>query len=167
MASIVSVNTYTHNVTYVTDKMLNSLKYIISLVGLDPTKFVSDWKTYDLGVQTWLQSRHLESIILEVADSSGSLVTRCDFTIDYSYGSGDGTMWVDTDALKHAITKFGTIPSQCNYNIIVTTSPGRPHVPGWQSVNFLSTEGFIKQGLGTTIGTQTIGAQASYWRKSL
>ena len=166
MASLVSVNTYTHSVTYVTDQMLRSLRYIITWSGLDPNNFVSEWSSYERAVQTWLQSRHLKTVVLEIISSSGSLVTRCDFDIDYTYGGGEGAMWVDTDAIKFAIAKFGTIPSQCKYSITLMTSPGRPDVYGWGTGNLLSTSGFVKQSLGTTIGTHAIGTQAAYWRKS-
>lgn len=44
MSTFVVVNTYTHSVTYVTDKMLMSLKEIIRCSGLSPEKFVTDWK---------------------------------------------------------------------------------------------------------------------------
>lgn len=166
MGTLVSVNTYTHSVTYVTDQMLRSLKFIITNTGLDPNKFVNDWATYDLGVKTWLHSRHLQTVVLEVQSPSGSLVTRCDFDIDYGYGNGEGSMWVDTDALQFAIAKFGLYPSSCTYNVKLVIAPGSPDVPGWGAGTFLSTDGYIKQGLGTTIGTNAIGANASYWRKS-
>jgi len=165
MSTLVSVNTYSHSVTYVTDKMLKSLRYIITNTGLDPNKFVSDWKSYELAVETWLNSRHLKTVVLEVVSASGSLVTRCDFDIDYTYGSGEGSMWIDTDALKFAIAKFGTIPAFCSYSITLVNSPGRPDVIGWGPSTLLSSDGFTKQSLGTTIGTHAIGAQASYYRK--
>lgn len=166
MSTLVAVNTYSHSVTFVTDKMLKSLRYIITSTGLDPNKFVSDWKSYELAVETWLTSRHLRTVVLEVISPGGSLVTRCDFDINYTYGSGEGSMWADTDALKYAIAKFGTIPAFCTYSISLVNAPGRPDVVGWGPGTFLSTDGFIKQSLGTTIGTHAIGAQASYWRKS-
>lgn len=165
MASIVSVHSYTHSVTYVTDQMLNSLKKIITGIGLDPSKFVNDWNTYERGINTWLQSKHLKEAFLEVTSSTGSFVTRCDFTIDYSYGNGDGTMWVDPQAVKNAIAKFGAIPSTCNYQVKLTVAPGAADVQGWSNTTLLSTAGFVKQSIGTTIGTNSIGAQASYWRK--
>jgi Bacterial HORMA domain 2 len=56
MASSVTVYTYTHSVTYVTQKMLSSIKQIILDIGLDPAKFASDFNTYDVGVRTWLES---------------------------------------------------------------------------------------------------------------
>ena len=84
----------------------------------------------------------------------------------YGYGNGDGSMWVDTDAVRFAIIKFGSIPANCQYRLITRTKAGRPDVPGMSSTTFLSTTGFVRQSLGTTIGTHAIGAQAEYWRKA-
>jgi hypothetical protein len=39
MTTTVSVNTYTHSVTYVADNILKSIKDIIRLSGLNPAKF--------------------------------------------------------------------------------------------------------------------------------
>lgn len=166
MATSVLVNTYTHSVTYVTDKMLNSLRTIITGIGLDPTKFTNNWAVYERGVKTWLESKHLKEAVLEITSSSGSLVTRCDFTIDYSYNGGDGAMWLDTDAIKYSIAKLGVIAKECNYALKLNLGTGAPSVDGWYDCEFLSTTGFVKQSLGTTIGTNAIGAQAGYWRKS-
>ena len=165
MGTLVSVNTYTHSVTYVTDQMLRSLRKIITWIGLDEQNFVSDWTLYERAVQTWLASRDLKTVVLEIVNPSDNLVNRCDFDINYTYGTGEGSMWVDTDAIRHAIAKFGVIPSQCTYSITLVTNPSRPDVDGWVRSRLRSTDGFIKQSLGTTIGTHAIGAQASYWRK--
>lgn len=54
--SSVSVNTYTHSVTYLADNMLKSVKDIIFLSGLDPSAFVGEWGVYQNGMKTWLQS---------------------------------------------------------------------------------------------------------------
>jgi hypothetical protein len=164
MASIVSVNTYTHSVTFVTDQMLNSLKKIITGIGLDPQKFVSDWSLYERGVKAWLDSKHLKEAVLEIT-SEGNLVSRCDFTIDYSYSTGDGTMWVDADAIRYSLIKMGVKPNLCTYSLKLRVGPGAPDVVGWADCEFLSTAGFVKQNIGTTIGTNDIGAQSSYWRK--
>jgi hypothetical protein len=75
-------------------------------------------------------------------------------------------MWVDTDAIRYSIRKLGVIPSACTYRLILSTKQGRPDVLGWGSGQLHSTAGFTRQGLGTTIGTHAIGANASYWRKT-
>jgi hypothetical protein len=145
--------------------MLNSLKRIIIGVGLDPAKFVSNWSVYEIGVKTWLETKHLKEAVLEITNPSGSLVSRCDFIIDYSYSTGDGTMWVDADAIKYSLIKLGVKPNECSYAVKLNLVQGAPDVAGWKDCEFLSTTGFVKQNLGTTIGTNHIGAQTGYWRK--
>lgn len=165
MSSIVSVNTFTHSVTYVTDKMLGSLRTIITGIGLNPGKFTDNWQLYERGVKTWLESKHLKEAVLEITSTSGTFVTRCDFTIDYSYSGGDGAMWVDTDGIRFSIAKLGFVAKDCNYSLKLSLGAGAPSVEGWYDCEFLSTAGFVKQSLGTAIGTNVIGAQAGYWRK--
>lgn len=166
MGSNVSVNTQAHSITYVTDQLLQSLKLIITEIGLDKSKFVGQWPSYDLGISTWLKSGHLSALILEVTNS-GTLVTRCDFTINYTYGTGDGSMWIDTDAIRNTISKFGAIPASCDYKVVATLNFGAPSVIGWGDTTLHSVSGFVKQSIGTTIGTHTIGAQTDYWRKAV
>lgn len=165
MSTLVVVNTYTHSVTYVTDKMLMSLKEIIRLSGLSPEKFVADWKVLQRGIRTWLNSRDLESVHLEVfSPKANTLIGRWDFDI-YFGTSGDGGMWVNTDDIKYHILKAGQWPASCDYEVILTTKPGRPNVEGWGSTSFRSTEGFVRQSLGTTIDGNGISSGAAYWRK--
>ena len=90
MSTFIVVNTYTHSVTFVTDKMLMSLKEIIRCSGLSPEKFVADWRVLQRGISTWLNSRDLETVILEVYNpKTDALIGRWDFEIFYGL-SGDG-----------------------------------------------------------------------------
>jgi len=131
MSTLVFVNTYTHSVTFVTDKMLTSLKRIISWIGLDVGKLTRDWEVLERGIRTWLGTQDLTTMVLEVYQpGSWTLVNRWDFDVDYRYGSGDdGTMWVDTDAIRNAIRKCGFDPAGCEYRIIAVTKPGRSLSP--------------------------------------
>lgn len=56
MSTVVSVNTYTHSVTYVTDKLLTSIKNIVRLSGLNPAKLASDWTVLERGIKKWLEA---------------------------------------------------------------------------------------------------------------
>jgi hypothetical protein len=167
MSTIVLVNTYTHSVTFVANNLLTSLKRIIVWSGLDPAKIVQDWAVLERGLQTWLHGRYLESVILEVyASGTQNLVNRWDFDLGYSYGADDdGEMWTDPDAIRHAIAKCGLNPARCDYRIIATTKAGRPDVPGWGSTQLLSTDGFVRHSVGTTIGANPLAARTAYWRK--
>jgi hypothetical protein len=165
--STVATYSYTHSVTYVADNILKSLKDIIRLSGLDPAKLVNNWDSNLLAIKTWLDSGHLEKVILEIYNpSNGALVIRWDIDIVYSWSSsGDGSFWTDTEQLRYAIGKAGILPSDANYDLILHTKSGRPDVQGWGSCDYRSTEGMVKQSLGATIEHSGLGGQAGYWRK--
>lgn len=167
MSKIVSVNTYTHSVTYLSDNILKSLKHLILMVGLDPGQFVADWTLFDRGLQTWIKSRHLEGATIEIFNkNSDSLVFRFDFEIDYSYGSGDdGDFWVDSTPIKNAVYKAGITASSCNYSIKLKNKAGRPDATGFVPCSFRSTDGFVQQSVGTIIGTNYLSSNSTYWRK--
>lgn len=166
MSTTVVVNTYTHTATYVASKLLLSIKEIVRESGLDPAKLSDQWVVLERGVSTWLESRHLRSLRLEIWDpSTGRLVIPWDLEIVYGY-TGDGSLWTDTAALRYSIVKAGVIPAKCNYDVIATTAPGRPTVPGWADTSLRSTDGFTRYTVGSTIGGNGIGASVSYWVKS-
>ena len=164
MSTFVVVNTYTHSVTYVTDKMMMSLKEIIRCSGLSPEKFVADWRVLHRGISTWLNSQDLENVILEVYNpTTDALIGRWDFEMYYG-STGDGAMWVNTDDIKYHILKSGQWPSACDYRIVLTTKRGRHDVAGWSATTLRSTDGFVRQSLGTTIDGNGLKSGTAYWR---
>jgi hypothetical protein len=166
MSTYVSVNTYTHAVTYVTDKLLTSIKTIVRLSGLTPDKLTNQWTVLERGVNAWLQSRDLEELHLEVYHPvTDTLIGRWDFAIFYGF-QGDGAFWVDPDAIKYHIAKQGIWPGSCEYRIVATTKPGRPDVQGWSRTTLRSTSGFVKQGIGTSVNGSGLSAGTGYWRKT-
>ena len=166
--STVATYSYTHSVVYVADNILKSLKDIIRLGGLDPAKLAQDWDVLLRGISTWLESRHLETVTLEIFDpKTDALVRRWDIDVVYAWsGSGDGSFWTDTDQIKYAILKAGLWPSQANYRIVVDTAEGRPYVAGWSDTSLRSTAGFVRHSLGSTIEHNGLGGSAAYWRKA-
>ena len=66
MTTTVSVNTYTHSVTYVADNILKSLKDIIREVGLDPGKLMGDYETNMRALRAWLSSQDLRQVNLAI-----------------------------------------------------------------------------------------------------
>ena len=166
--TIVSTYSYTHSVVYVADNILKSLKDIIRLSGLQPEKFADDWDVNRRGIAAWLESQHLELVILEIFDPrTDGLLFRWDIEIRYQWASGgDGAFWTDTEQLKHAIRKAGLAPSEAQYRLLARTKPGRPDVLGWSSATMRSTDGLVRQGLGSTVEHQGLGASTTYWRKA-
>jgi hypothetical protein len=145
--------------------MLLVLKEIIREIGLDPAHFTDDFDTYEDAVSTWLASRHLQRITLEVYDPrTDGLATRWDIDVIYST-VGDGKLWVDTSAVRYAIAKAGIAPSSCSYDIKLKNAPGRPDVPGWGPCDFRSTDGFRRYSTGSTVGGNGLAAQTAYWSR--
>ena len=163
----VAVNTYTHSVTYVAENILKSIKDIIRLIGLDPANLVNDWSTYMRGVQTWLESGHLEIVVLEIFDPlTDALVLRWDLDVIYTTGHGDGDFWTDTDQLRYHMRKAGLAPSTAKYRLVLQTKPSRPDIRGWGPTQYRSIEGFVRHRLGSTIEHNGLGCSAAYWRKN-
>jgi hypothetical protein len=167
MSTSVSVNTFTHSVTHVTGEMMRGLKLIILLSGLSLDKIRNDWESVERAVYTWLSSRHLQKVTLEVySGTTDALVTRWDFDIDYTYGAGDeGALWADHEAIRYAIAKAGAIASTCHYEFKIL-APGGADVSGWSSGSYRSTSGFSQHSIGNTIGASSIASSTSYWRKA-
>lgn len=163
----VAVNTYTHSITYVADNILKSFKDIIRLSGLDPANLVDSWESKMRALRTWLESGHLERVVLEIFNpKSDALVGRWDIDVVYTAGSGDGGFWTDTDQIKYHVRKAGLAPSEAGYRLLLQNKPGRPDVEGWGPAEYRSTEGFARHSLGSTIEHNGLGGSAAYWRKS-
>lgn len=166
MSTFVVVNTYTHSVTYVTDNILRCLQDIIRQSGLSPAKISTDWEVLERGIKKWIETKDLEELVLEVYNpKTDDLVGRWDFEIYYGYSDGSGSFYVDTEQVKYAIMKSGIWPSDANYRIVAKTKNGRPDVVGWSGTTFRSTDGFVKQSIGTTVEGAGLSASANYWRK--
>ena len=165
--TIVAVNSFTTSVTYVAENILKSLKDIVRLSGMDPSKLTGDWTTYSRGIRTWIDSGHLERVILEVFNpSTSSLVGRWDIDISYNWTGGDGSFWVDTDQIRYAMRNQGILPSDADYVVIVQRKPGWAHVDGWEAATLRSTAGMVRHSLGGTIEHSGLGAGAAYWRRT-
>lgn len=161
----VSAYSYTHSVTYVADNVLKSLKDIIRLSGMDPTKFTNGWESTHRAIRTWLASEHLEKVVLEVYNPvTNVLVLRWDIDITYQWSSNDGAFYTDTDQLRYHIRKAGVAPATASYDILLENKPGRPDVAGWGAGSFRATDDLVRQSLGSTIEHSGLGASAAYWR---
>ena len=163
----VVVNTYTHSVTYVADNILKSFKDIIRLSGLDPSNLVASWESNMRAIRTWLFSGHLETVVLEIFDpKTDALVGRWDIDVVYTTGLGDGSFWTDTEQIKYHVRKAGLAPSEAKYRLVLHNKPEYPHVDGWESTHYRSTNGFVRHNLGSTIEHNGLGGSAAYWRNN-
>ena len=163
----VAVYSYTHSVTYVADNIHKSLKDIIRMSGLDPASLMDNRESTLRAMRAWIESQDLVRVILEIYDpSNDKLILRWDIDISYEYSADDGTFYTDTDQLRYHILKAGVIPSQAKYNLILSVKKSAPDVTGWGDAASRSTDGMVKQSLGSTIQHSGLGANAGFWRQA-
>jgi hypothetical protein len=167
MATTVQVNVHTYATTHVATNLIRSLKQLVVACGLDSSKLLGDWQTLETGVATWLRTRHLERLILEIYNrGTGQLVKRFDFDIDYTYHpAGNGDLWIDRDTVDYAVRKAGAVPSSCSYDIFAQTAPGRSNVTGWTTGNLRSTANLQRRSVGAAVGGGDLGASLNYWKE--
>jgi Bacterial HORMA domain 2 len=166
-AVAVSVYSYTHSVTYVAENILKSLKDIIRLSGLDPAEFAQNWELNLRGVNGWLQSGDLECVMLDIYNpKNGKLLFQWSIEISYSWSGGDGSFWTDTEALKYAIRKAGLAPSEAKYDLRLKNKPSRHDIAGWNKAAARSTEGMVRQSVGTTVEHSGLSGSTSYLRRA-
>jgi hypothetical protein len=169
MTTFACVNTYAYSVSYLTDNMLRGLQELIRELGLSPKKFADDWGSSDLAISTWLSSRHLYRIALEIYDPSrpSRAILVPEFDIVYGSGGGeDGSFWVDGEALRYEILKAGALPSDCTYSLLCYNHSGYPTVPNWGPTDARSRDGMTRYVAGQTIGTPGLAANSAFWGRS-
>lgn len=162
----VSVVSYTHSVTHVADNIMKSLKDIIRLSGLDPAEFVDDWASTSMALKTWIESQHLQKVMLEIyRPDNDKLIIRWDIDIVYNWSTDGGTFATDTEQLRYAILKSGIAPENAKYRILMSNKDGRPDVQGWSKTQTRSLDGMVQQSLGSTVEHSGLGGTTAYWRK--
>ncbi len=170
MTTAVYVNTTTYATTHVATNMLGSIRSIVKGSGLSPDLIRDQWTTLENGIETWLASRHLKAVTLEVFDPGkrpSDFAGRFDFTIDYGYyPGGDGDLWLDPDTVAYTVRKNGSYPGRCRYRIVIDCTPGYPAIPGWTATTYRSTAGFTRHAIGTALGGGSLGAGLSYDARS-
>ena len=55
---------HTHNIVFLSDNLRNTLREVIRENGISPNKLMQDWETIERGIRTWLQSGHLNNVVV-------------------------------------------------------------------------------------------------------
>jgi hypothetical protein len=157
--------TSTHSLVFLSDNLRNTLREVIRENGISPDKLMQDWTTIELGIKTWLQSGHLNNIVIEFFKPGASEASaRWEFPIGYAGSGVTDDMWLDKNYLRQLIAKSTRPTTDCNYRILLCTDSGRPDVSGFSSCSFLSTGSLAARQAGTVIATGHMTAAVTYWR---
>ena len=156
---------HTHNIVFLSDNMRNTLREVIRENGISPDKLMQDWTTIERGMKTWLQSGHLNNIVVEFFKPGASASSaRWEFPIGYAGSGVHDDMWLDKNYLRQLIAKSARPSTDCTYRILLCTDSGRPYVEGFVDSSFLSTGNLAARQAGTVIATGHMTAAVTYWR---
>jgi Bacterial HORMA domain 2 len=167
MSTQVYAHTYNriHSIIFLSDNLRTALRDVILENGLSPDKLVQDWETVERGIERWLQSGHLNKIVIEFYKPGGTqAAARWEFPIGYSGSGVDDDMWLDKAYLRQLIAKSARPTRDCIYRVILCTDPGAPAVAGFVTCSFLSTAQLAARQAGTVIATSHLTAGVTYWR---
>jgi hypothetical protein len=165
-ATFTSTYSRTHTAKYVSDKMRNVLKYLISYYNLNPTSLLDAWTSWvDAGARELLERDDLEKIIVEFYKPGGDVALgRWDFPIRYD-GNGADEMWVDRMFLQDSFAKTTTPPAGCIYRVLLVPRPGAVLPSNLSYTTFKSLDGMVGREAGTIVSTPDIMASMMYYRK--
>jgi hypothetical protein len=154
-----------HSFVFLSDNMRNVLREVIRENGISPDKLMQEWSTIERGIRAWLDSGHLNKIVVEFFKPGASDAdARWDFPIGYNGSGVDDDMWLDKNYLRQIIAKSKRPSISCTYRVLLCTDDGAPAVDGFKRCSFLSTGSMSARQAGTVIATGHVTAGATYWR---
>lgn len=163
----IGVNIAVYPVTYVSNEVLNFLIRIIDRRGLNLDYINVHKNTLVDGLFTWLSTRHLEKLILEIYDSStDKVLERFDMCFEYSAvvpTTSDSIFESNLKKLEDFLEKLPKLSSNSNYRVIVILSEGAPEVPGWSPTSLRPVDHLKNLKLGGLIKADYIGVAMEYW----
>jgi hypothetical protein len=113
----------THSIVFLSDNMRNTLREVIRENGLDPNALMQDWPTIERGIRTWLESGHLNNIVVEFFKRGASAASaRWEFPIGYTGSGVNDDMWLDKAYLRQLIAKAARPSSDCSYRVLLCTN---------------------------------------------
>jgi hypothetical protein len=154
-----------HSFVFLSDNMRNVLREVIRENAISPDKLMQEWGTIERGIRAWLDSGHLNNIVVEFfKPGAAEADARWDVPIGYSGSGVDDDMWLDKNYLRQIIAKSKRPSSRCTYRVLLCTDDGAPAVDGFTRCTFLSTGQMSARQAGTVIATGHVTAGATYWR---
>ena len=154
VTTAVHVNTTTYAATHVATNMLGSIRSIIKGSGLNPDLIRDQWATLEDGIATWLASRHLKAVTLEVYDP-GKRAQRLRRPVRLHHRlrllprrRRRPVARPRHRCVHHPQERLLPRPA-ASTGSSSTPRPATPTIPGWAATTYRSTAGFTRHTVGT------------------
>lgn len=177
----VTVETWTDAIAVATTETLALLEKFAAQRGLDTAYFQERADSIQDGVWTWLSSRHLDTVHLEVYRESQpeeaierfdlpfALTAPGDADDDQRRRALEGDFASYHDEILRQVQTLEAPPADCVYRIVVTLHDTNdegeppPTVDGWQPTHTKDVDHLEKEQFGTALDAGIIASVANLW----
>ena len=118
-----TTHTRTHTATYLSDVIMGTIGDVLALLGIDTSRFVSEWDQDQSAIAAWINEGSLKEVVLECHRPNGTVKPVFEFPIVYSTGDGAGTgflnsraAWARYQAKLENVPAGTTFRLFCSYN---------------------------------------------------
>lgn len=173
------VSTWTTALTYATNQTISLLMKYANQRGLDTNYLTRNRDVLEDGLYTWLCSRHLDEVYLEVYNPNTDTVEE---RLDIGFQHEDPSIADNETARKLQEKEFEALhssileqvrrseapPDGCRYRVVVSfreTEEGEdpPDVDGWSPTSLRSVDHLTKEDLGGWLDTGAVEGDAALW----
>ena len=162
----VGVNVAIVPVIYVQNEVIDVLMRIASNRNLDLGYFTDNQKSLTSGLFTWLTTRTLEKIVMEILERN-RVIERFDLSFQYSavfQTTKESNFETNIQKLEDFLSKLPTQKQRNRrYRIVAVVSPNAPEAPGWGPTNLNLVDHLKKQNLGGLINADYMKAEFEFW----
>lgn len=176
----VDVSTWTAANTYATNQTIRLILNYINERGLDTNRITEGRDSIERALFTWLTSRHLKAVIIEVYDpETDSVKERFDVPFEYTPPKDADEETVQQvqkqqfeslqDEILKQIRRMDAPPSGCVYRIVARLKDENdegqspPKVRGWSPTSLRDTGKLDRKKLGKWLDAGSIEGSAAIW----
>lgn len=179
----VTHTTWTQTANFVVSSTVGFLFDYAQARGLGTDKISSKREKLESALYTYLNTRHLRKVSIEVYEEGASKSDEAIERFDLSYEVKDPDSLSDSEVQRlqdkdfnqyreevmEQLQELESLPDNVDYRILIWCAPEnnhgqkKPDVDGWSSTTARSTDHLQKKDLGDAVNTGAVNADASLW----
>ena len=152
MSTATSTHTYTrvHTAGYLADVILGAIGDILALLGIDSSRFRSDFDQDERAIKNWITEGSLAEVALECHRPDGSVRPVFEFPVTYDVGgTGDAGFVNSRAALARYTAKLQSVPRGTTYRLFCSFNGPHSAQAGWGPGTRASTAGLRSTSFGS------------------
>lgn len=165
VATSTQVNVAARSFVHTAQKLVELTSAIARGRGLGQKYLIDNLPAIERGLRTWLVSKHLESMRVEIWDPrTDKAVEVYEFHVRYEpLRGGEETFESQSERLDEELAKLHSLRPGLLWRIIVATKPDRPAVEGWTPTTPRDTGPLTRREAGRMISSAACSTELIYF----